>query len=449
MRKFNRITLKILSACIISFLIELTGLGSIAFGLSKIFKYYDTLITEGIANSLSMKEIRKLTSQEQNLSSIYVLSTNDTFLRDYKREEENVRNMLKDELAAFGKKMTGKEKEQIFYNISSSCYNIFSEIDLAMNLRENGSKDIAEKYITQNLVKTYNELNNNIEELWSYIDTEMKRSQAAMIAYKHITHIFFTITVFIILSTLIVFIIICLKLTNKLESHKNNLQSEVQKKTEEIIGQNRRLIYIQEQVILGMANLIEGRDGDTGEHVKRTSLYVELLVNAAREAGYHKELLTPEYVTLLKKAAPMHDIGKISVPDSILKKPDKLTDEEFKIIQNHTISGGKIIREVFSNIETDEYVQIAADVAGSHHERWDGKGYPHQLKGEQIPFGARVMAIADVFDALVSPRCYKDPYPAEEAFEIIKISRGTHFDPVLADLFVKKKFEVLKILSMN
>lgn len=221
------------------------------------------------------------------------------------------------------------------------------------------------------------------------------------------------------------------------------------KKSDEITEQNKKIIYIQEQTIYGMANLIESRDSDTGEHVKRTSLYVELLGKAAKEAGYHKEIITDGYIELLKKAAPMHDIGKIAVSDSILKKPGKLTEEEFKKIQNHTIAGEKIIREVLSGIESEDYVKIAADVAVGHHERWDGNGYPYKLKGEEIPLEARIMAIADVFDALVSPRCYKDPFSTDEAFEIISLSRGTHFDPVLTDLFISKKDEVVKIFENN
>lgn len=145
----------------------------------------------------------------------------------------------------------------------------------------------------------------------------------------------------------------------------------------------------------------------------------------------------------------MHDIGKIAVSDSILKKPGKLTEEEFKKIQNHTIAGEKIIREVLSGIESEDYVKIAADIAVSHHERWDGNGYPYKLKGEEIPLEARIMAIADVFDALVSPRCYKDPFSTDEVFEIILLSRGTHFDPVLTDLFISKKDEVVKIFENN
>ena len=143
-----------------------------------------------------------------------------------------------------------------------------------------------------------------------------------------------------------------------------------------------------------MANLIESRDSDTGEHVKRTSLYAELLGKAAKEAGYHKEIITDGYIEILKKAAPMHDIGKIAVSDSILKKPGKLTEEEFKKIQNHTIAGEKIIMEVLSGIESEDYVKIAADIAVSHHERWDGNGYPYKLKGEEIPLEARIMELS-------------------------------------------------------
>ncbi|MBQ1949049.1 MAG: HD domain-containing protein, partial [Treponema sp.] len=243
-------------------------------------------------------------------------------------------------------------------------------------------------------------------------------------------------------------IFVCISLTEKLETNKEELQEEVERKTAEILKQNKHLKYLQEQTILGMANIIESRDSETGEHVKRTSRYVELLANAARDFGYYQEQLNAHYIEILKKVAPIHDIGKIAVSDTILQKPARLTTDEFEKIKIHTTEGEKIIREVLGKVESEEYVQAAIDVAKGHHEHWDGTGYPNHLKGEAIPLGARIMAIADVFDALVSPRCYKKALSADAAFEIIRNSSGSHFDPILADLFLKMKDEVLKIMRM-
>lgn len=149
---------------------------------------------------------------------------------------------------------------------------------------------------------------------------------------------------------------------------------------------------------------------------------------------------------LLVKAAPLHDIGKIAVSDTILQKPGKLTAEEFEAMKEHTTAGGRIVAEVLKGIEEKGYIDIASQVAACHHEKWDGSGYPNGLQGKEIPIGARIMAVADVFDALVSKRCYKEPMSVDRAFDVIRESGGSHFDPELAGIFCKIKNEVEEVL---
>ena len=161
----------------------------------------------------------------------------------------------------------------------------------------------------------------------------------------------------------------------------------------------------------------------------------------------YTDILTDDYISLITKAAPMHDIGKIVVPDNILKKPGKLTPEEFEQIKRHTVEGGRIVEEVIGDHDDKEYLQIAKEIATCHHERWDGKGYPEGLKEDEIPLSARIMAIADVFDALVSPRCYKEPFPIETAMDIIKKEAGSHFDPLLAELFLSMQDDAMAIME--
>lgn len=228
---------------------------------------------------------------------------------------------------------------------------------------------------------------------------------------------------------------------------EKNLEFEVKKKTSELEIQNQRNFDLQENIIHSLASLVENRDADTGEHIQRTSAYVEMLARKAYEKGLFTQIINEEYITLLKKSAPMHDIGKIVVPDSVLKKPGKLTEDEFAQMQLHTIEGGRIIKEVIGISDDNDFVRIASEIATSHHERWDGRGYPYKLAGDAIPLSARIMAIADVFDALVSPRCYKDPIPQEKAFAIMEEETGTHFDPVLGKLFLEMKNDVLHILE--
>lgn len=207
----------------------------------------------------------------------------------------------------------------------------------------------------------------------------------------------------------------------------------------------QELSHYHDEMIMGFATLVENKDGSTGGHIKRTTAYVKLLAKELRRRGYYKDVLTKDYLRNLAMAAPMHDIGKISVPDVILQKPGKLTDEEFKAMQQHTISGGKIVQETFGHLGNEEYAQMAYEVAYCHHEKWNGKGYPQGLKRKEIPLSARIMAIADVFDAVSEKRCYRDAMPLEKCFEIIQQGSGQDFDPLLVEVFldIRNKVEIV------
>lgn len=215
---------------------------------------------------------------------------------------------------------------------------------------------------------------------------------------------------------------------------------------EKFIQVQSKLVETQEHTIFSLSNLVEYRDSDTGNHVKRTSNYVELIARKALEKGLYKEFLNEEYVQILRKAAPMHDIGKITIPDAILKKPGKLTADEFDIIKKHSVEGGRIVRDILGPVQTEEYTNIATQIATFHHEKWDGSGYPAGLSGEQIPLSARIMALADVFDALTTPRCYKEVYSFEKTLSIILEESGTHFDPQLVQLLVECQEDMRAIM---
>ena len=215
----------------------------------------------------------------------------------------------------------------------------------------------------------------------------------------------------------------------------------------ELLDKQQKLSEIQIQIISRLANLIESRDAETGEHVARTSAYVKTLAEDAVKEGLYSNVIDDNYIELLGILSPMHDVGKILVSDKILRKPGKLSNEEFEEIKKHTTNGGNIVRQILSDITNEKYVNFATDIATYHHERWDGKGYPNGLKGEEIPLSARIMAIADVFDALTSKRCYKEAIPVDEAFLIIKEESGTHFDPYLVDVFEKHKDKYIAIIK--
>ena len=251
-----------------------------------------------------------------------------------------------------------------------------------------------------------------------------------------------TITTGFTLAFLIVFIRSAHRLEQSLDSTETELgekEKELIEKIAEIEQSKLQVIKMQNHTIESLSNLVENRDEDTGEHVRRTRTYVELLAVQLMKNGHYPDILTPRYIRFLKRAAPMHDIGKIVVPDAILKKPDRLTPEEFVQMKRHASEGGRIVHEILDGYEDPEYIQITANIAMHHHEKWDGSGYPDGLKGEEIPLCARIMAIADVFDALVSPRIYKSPMSYEEAYQIIEEGIGVHFDPIIAREFLNIK----------
>ncbi|WP_252346138.1 two-component system response regulator [Paludibacterium sp. B53371] len=193
---------------------------------------------------------------------------------------------------------------------------------------------------------------------------------------------------------------------------------------------------VQDVSILALAHLAETRDNDTGNHLRRTKEYIALLAEYLLKHGYQDPHLTPAYVRLLVKSAVLHDIGKVGIPDHILLKPGKLDSEEWAIMQRHAALGAAAIELAEDEAEQPvAFLALAKQVARWHHERWDGSGYPDGLAGRQIPLAARLMALADVFDALISRRAYKDPFPLETARSMILAERGKHFDPDIVDAF--------------
>ena len=204
-----------------------------------------------------------------------------------------------------------------------------------------------------------------------------------------------------------------------LETQENNLRL------------SREQQQIQQKIIFSLSSIIESRDQVTGDHIHNTSDYVSFLTDKLQQRGEFKEILTPKYADLAVRAAPLHDVGKIKVNDAILCKPGPLTVEEFDQIKLHTVYGKNIMAEIIGDIQESEYLEIATQMAYSHHERYGGGGYPQNLSGEDIPLCARIMAVADVLDALLSKRHYKEAYSLEKSKGIMSEESGKQFDPVV------------------
>lgn len=229
------------------------------------------------------------------------------------------------------------------------------------------------------------------------------------------------------------------KYMNLLNSYNLSLEQEVATKTE-------RIEILQDKLILGMADMIESRDSNTGGHVKRTSHAIRIFMEELRKYK-DKYDFEENFFKNVIKAAPMHDLGKIGVDDRILRKPGKFTTEEFEEMKTHSSKGAMIVSRILDGAEDGEFCKVAINLAHYHHEKWNGQGYPCGLKGTDIPLEARIMALADVFDALVSKRCYKDRMSFDDAFRIIEESLGSHFDPDLGEIFLKCRPQLEKFYT--
>ncbi len=214
---------------------------------------------------------------------------------------------------------------------------------------------------------------------------------------------------------------------------------------------NEKIAKLQNGLIMVLADVVESRDKCTGDHIKNTASYARIIMEQMKKEDIYADRLTEEYMQDVEQSAPLHDVGKIQVPDAILNKPGRLTEEEFALMKTHTVLGSEIIQHAIKTVSKDEsgYLKEAENLAHFHHERWDGKGYPKGLAGEDIPLSARIMAIADVFDALVSKRSYKDEFPFDKAIGIIREGVGTQFDPRIATAFLDAQEEVRKIVESH
>lgn len=216
------------------------------------------------------------------------------------------------------------------------------------------------------------------------------------------------------------------KYLDLVSKYNEQLENQVEEQTE-------RIEHILHKTVIGMANMVENRDNSTGGHIRRTSDVMKILTASILE----NELMdvSEDFCDSLVKAAPMHDLGKIAIDDYILRKPGRFTDDEYSIMKTHSARSAEIVEQILRGVEDDSFVDIAVNVARYHHEKWDGSGYPEGLSGSDIPLEARIMAVADVYDALVSKRCYKEAMNFEQADEIMLSSMGSHFDPSLKQVY--------------
>lgn len=224
------------------------------------------------------------------------------------------------------------------------------------------------------------------------------------------------------------------KVEDELEKYSQRLEQLVEEKVREISSSQMATIY-------ALIKLSESRDDDTGAHIERTASFCRLLAEKARSVTEYANAITDIFIETIYKASPLHDIGKVGIPDGILLKPGKLTEDEFTIMKSHVQIGYDTLSKVGQQYDKNDFLKMGMDIALYHHEKWNGSGYNKGLKGGNIPLCARIMALADVYDALRSKRVYKEAFSHEKSIEIISSSKGSHFDPVLVDVFIRHQEE--------
>ncbi|MBO4325004.1 MAG: HD domain-containing protein [Lachnospiraceae bacterium] len=213
------------------------------------------------------------------------------------------------------------------------------------------------------------------------------------------------------------------------------------------LAKNKQMRRMQKQLIAGFANFMESKDENTGFHIRRTADYAKMIADELVRSGYHKDELTPKAIDNLVIAAPLHDAGKVYIPDSILQKTGELTPEEYEIIKSHTTEGGRLIEMNLSNLTDRELYTAIKDVALCHHEWWNGAGYPHGYKGESIPLLARIVAAADTLDALLSQRSYKPSMDIDQVMQVFREEKGTHFEPCIAIAVLNLQSEIKRYVE--
>lgn len=213
-------------------------------------------------------------------------------------------------------------------------------------------------------------------------------------------------------------------------------------------GERILAIETRDALVFALAKLAESRDPESGQHLERVRAYCHLLADDLRKNGVYADEVDQEFVRLMWLASPLHDIGKTGIPDSVLLKPGRLSDDEFAVMRTHTTIGAETLAEALKHCPDDRYLRVALDLIQSHHERWDGQGYPHRLALEKIPLAARIMAMADVYDALTSKRVYKNALPHNVATSIIVEGSGSHFDPMLVQAFCRQQ-EAFRAVCTN
>lgn len=430
-----------ISALVVIFVAQLVGILGILY-----LKYcmdvqaslYDSMTNQIFEEERDVEEIRSLLYKyEYNMVAILNASIpdkeeNSTALST---TELKIRNQLIKHSEIMKNMERGSGKERLFRSVNDGVLNYLNYNAVLLSMRDSENPEAITQFVKVFIIPLMTRLNFSIDKLSEMSKIYIEQSKSDMDSYLKSTKLFSIIGFVVLVFSLVISTIYTYKVLKELEEKNKFFQSKSE-------ANEMRILEIQNKTIMGIADLVESRSGETGQHVKRTSHLVNMILMQAKKKGKWTEILTDEYIDYVTRAAPMHDLGKIVIPDAILNKPGKFTPEEFEIMKTHASAGGKIVYDIIGGVAEKNYVDIASDIASYHHEKWNGKGYPNGMAGEEIPLCARIMAVADVFDALVSERCYKKPMSYDDAFALIERESGEHFDPDVVELFMGLKDKI-------
>ena len=418
-------------------LVNLCFVGYMIYHLYQSEKKYDLILNQGVQKEELVYKLGENMYRMQSMMLAYVLSDdNDVMIRYEKILDEIDEKNVKDFKTLEELMVTVKEKD-MYHNLYSGYVTYQGQREMIELLVEQHSRETAKYYVNAVMQKHLEKMDTDMKQLGDYVDGKIDDSKSSLYKHQFVTKVILEIIAVISMMGLVVLFLFLIKFS----------RSIVDTFTLEQAYHREHVIRMQRKTIENMAELVESRDGETGTHIKNTAKYVKMIAKTMAKQEKYAKILTEEYIELLTRFAPLHDVGKITVPDRILLKPARLTDEEFKIMQSHTVNGGNIIVQILTDIESEENVMLARDIALCHHEKWNGAGYPAGLKGEEIPLCARIMAVADVFDALISKRCYIKSMSIDEAFCIIEKDSGSHFDPDVAQTFLGLREEIEQYIN--
>lgn len=429
----RKMTLHILISVLLASVACIMGVLLLMHNINIISERYEESIRGALENQRLMSDIRGDIYQTESLVWQHIVNVEEDGYDRYETHIDELMESLSGLFAELETNLADEETGDLLHTVVKQHVGFQSNTAVVLDLSRKGSKQSAQYYVAIKLNPWFDTVNETLDQINLDIDEKLKEAASQM------EEGIYTARAAAILCLIVVVFIIVVCITVVFSRGKRIVgQQEEEQKSHQ-----QRVMELQYNTIVGMANLIEGRDGETGEHVKRTGWFVDKIAKKLNTDNIYAEQIDETFLDNLWKAAPLHDIGKIKVPDAILQKPGKLTAEEFEIMKSHAAEGGAIIYETIGGIEERDYIEMAHDMAKYHHEKWDGSGYPEGRSGEEIPLCARIMAVADVFDALISKRCYKEAMSIDEAYRIIEDSAGSHFDPVVAAAFINLRDEVV------